>query len=131
MDNPRVPLGIQLLTHVSKMGLVKRQKLLRAPLPEQMDIPLGGQQNYREPQPRYEVFGGNRTYLNYWYGNQMPGTHVLTGPHAWYVSPNHSYRDLSVQRSAGYFGQLISVLDTARIQAAAKAALAKLGTNNG
>lgn len=131
MDNPRVPLGIKLLTQVSKMGLVQRKKLLRAPLPEQTDIPFGGQQNYREPQPRYEVYGGNRTYLNYWYGNQLPGTHVLTGAHAWYISPNHTYKDLSVQRSAAYYGQTVSVLDTARWQAAMKAALAKLGSNNG
>jgi len=97
-------------------------------LPEQLSMPLGGQ-TYRQPTPVYDI-SGNLLYLNFWYGNQMPGSHMLTLPHAHYVHfPN---KDISVQRSGAYFGQLVSTLDTARLLASARAAWAKAaGNNNG
>jgi hypothetical protein len=127
-----MPLLISLMTHISKRGLIPTHKIQRAPLPEQLSIPSGGLQDYRSPNPRHEVYGGDLTYYNYWYGNQMPGTHIFTVDHAWYETGNRSaYKDISVQRSGAYFGQLLSVLDTARLQAAAKAQWAKLASNNG
>jgi len=127
-----MPLLISLTEHISKLGLIKRQRIQRAPLPEQMSIPTGGEQNYREPTPRHEVFGGDLTYYNFWYGNQLPGSHIFTKDHVWYETGDRSaYQDISVQRSAANFGQVLSVLDTARLQAAAKAAWSKLGSNNG
>lgn len=117
--------------HIDRLGLVKQRKIQRAPLPEQLSIPTGGQQDYRQVTPRHEVYGGDLTYYNFWYGNQLPSSHIMTLPHAHYVGPIGAYKDLSVQRSAGYFGQMLSVLDTARLQAAARAGWAKIASNNG
>jgi hypothetical protein len=125
-------LGLTLGERISKLGLQKVKRIQRAPLPEQLSLPEGGLQNYLQPTPRHEVYGGDLTYYNFWYGNQMPGSHIFTQTHAWYETGHRSaYQDISVQRSAAYFGQVVSVLDTARLQAAARAAWAKLASNNG
>lgn len=110
--------------------IIKQKPLTRNPLPEQLSVPTGGTQNYRQPTPRHDL-AGDLLYLNFWYGNQVPSGHILTLPHAHYVGPIGAYKDLSIQRSAGAFGRLVSVLDTARLQAAARAGWAKLASNNG
>ena len=125
-----MPLLVTLINHVSKAGLIPTHKIQRAPLPEQLTIPFGGEQNYREPTPRHDL-AGDLTYYNYWYGNQLPGSHIFTVDHAHYIGGIGAYKDLSVQRSGAFFGQLLSVLDTARLQQAARASWAKLGSNNG
>ena len=95
------------------------------PLPEQLSGAEGAA-NYRQAMP-HTVFGGDRSYLNFFYGNQLPGDHILTLPHAWYTQfPN---KDLSIQRSAANFGQQLSTLDMARLKAAAMAAWARAAGN--
>lgn len=125
-----MPLLVNLLNGVSKRGLIPTHKIERAPLPEQLTIPMGGLQDYRSPMPRHDL-AGDLTYYNYWYGNQMPGSHIFTVDHAHYIGGIGAYKDLSVQRSGAFFGALVSVLDTARLQAAAKATWAKMASNNG
>lgn len=107
-----------------KSGKVTRQTTL----PEQLSTPIGGQ-NYRLPTPAYDI-SGNLFYANFFWGNQVPSGHILTLPHAHYV--HYPNKDISVQRSGAYFGQLVSSLDTAQLLVAARAAWAKAaGTNNG
>lgn len=125
-----MPLLVSLLQHISSQGLIKTQKIQRAPLPEQMSIPFGGEQNYREPTPRHDL-AGDLTYYNYWYGNQMPGSHIFTVDHAHYIGGIGAYKEVQTQRTGGWFGAVVSVLDTARLQQAARASWAKLGSNNG
>lgn len=62
-------------------------------------------------------------YMSFWSGNQLPGTHVITPPHAYYVNVSSQY-DTQPVRPGGIFSQQLGQLNSADLIARWRAAWA-------
>lgn len=103
---------------------IKLNKIERNPLPEQLSTPWGTT-NYRQPIPVHD-FTGNQGLMNFWNGNQVPTAHIMTPPHAHYLKVRAA--PVEVQRAGiTWQGRVLSVLDSARLTAAMRAAWLRLG----